>query len=330
VAERWIDRATARQPELALVSGRCLYGHDRPGRELNRGFDYEYHTARNEFRGTVCPDCDVWFLDPRPSERDFPVIYPDTYSSYATDSASGSGLAFRAKAVLEALKIRRYARFVRQLEGDVLDVGCGDGMLLDGFARAGFPRESLVGVDFNPRAVAAARAKGYRVFEDLFERADLGAGRYRLIVMNQLIEHLVDPLGALVKLRRLLCRGGHVFLETPNRAAPNARVARRRCWGGYHYPRHLHLFAPRTISAALEQADLEVVDIRFIPCPVQWAVTFNSWLQERRRPPGLLLRLTDWHNPLTLALFTLLDLVLLPLGTANMQVVAARPSGSAQ
>jgi len=331
VGRRCIDRVLMNANRVPLAKGSCAFGHPGPGREHDRGFDYEYHTVQNEFRGVLCAECRSWYLDPRPSEQQFSVIYPERYTAYEMTGAAGrpASLAFRAKARLEALKIRGYARSVRELGGDVLDVGCGDGLLLDGFRRAGFSRERLIGVDVHPRAVELARAKGYEVIEGAFESAAVGESRYCLVVMNQLIEHVIDPLLAVKKLRNILVPGGFVFLETPNIGSPNARLARRRYWGGYHYPRHLHLFTPGTITELLSRAGLEVVKVKFIPCPVQWILTINNFLQERRHPPAFLLRLTDWKNPLLLALFTALDVLLLPLGTANMQVIARRPGGGA-
>ena len=75
----------------------------------------------------VCPECGAWFLDPRPTEDDFPVIYPANYAAYemSDDAGNAQGLAFRAKAILERGKIKRYAEQIAGLEGDVLDVGCG-------------------------------------------------------------------------------------------------------------------------------------------------------------------------------------------------------------
>ncbi|MFQ5668843.1 MAG: class I SAM-dependent methyltransferase, partial [Candidatus Binatia bacterium] len=309
--ERWIDRALAARPTLTLVPGHCPWGHASTEAEYSRGFDYEYHSVRDEFRGRVCRDCGTWYLDPRPAEQDFAVIYPDSYSAYAMTGATGTGdgVAFRAKAWIERRKIRRYAKFVAAIQGEVLDVGCGDGLLLDSFARAGFPRHDLVGIDFHPLAVELARARGHRIVEGRFEAADLGAARYRLIVMNQLIEHLPDPLAALHKLHGLLVPGGHVFLETPNLDSPNARLARHRHWGGYHYPRHLYLFSPHSIADALSHAELQLVEIRYVPCPVQWVLTINNLLQEWRRPWASLLRFTDWRNPILLGLFTVADLL---------------------
>jgi hypothetical protein len=144
--------------------------------------------------------------------------------------------------------------------------------------------------------------------------------------MNQLIEHLIDPLEALAKVRTILVPGGRVFLETPNLASPNARLAARRVWGGYHFPRHLYLFSPETMTDALRRVGLELERVRYLACPVQWALTLNNWLQERRRPPRVFLRWTDWNNPLVLAALTSAELPFTRFGTANMQVVARRPA----
>jgi len=326
-ADAFIRRAVSARPAVRLVPGRCPFGHPPAHDTYSRGFDYEYHSTANEWRGVRCPECATWYLDPRPAEEDFQVIYPAAYVAYgASDDDNAGRLVFRVKGWIEQRKIRRYARFIADVPGDVLDVGCGDGLLLDGFRRAGFPTLELAGVELHPVAAELARRKGYRVIEGDFEHTDLGGERYRLIVMNQLVEHLVDPIEGLRRVRSALHPGGVVFLETPNLDSPNARVAPRRAWGGYHYPRHFHIFSPDTIESALREAGLELLQISYLPCPIQWVLTLNNLLQERARPPRALLHFLDWKNPVLLGVFTIADLLLLPLGTANMQVVGRRPT----
>jgi hypothetical protein len=140
-----------------LVPGRCPFGHPPVPGTYSLGFDYEYHSTPNEWRGVRCRECGTWYLDPRPAEEDFQVIYPADYVAYGTSNGgNASRLVFRAKGWIEQRKIRRYTRFIGDLEGDVLDVGCGDGLLLDGFLRAGFRHAELAGVELHPHAAELA------------------------------------------------------------------------------------------------------------------------------------------------------------------------------
>jgi 2-polyprenyl-3-methyl-5-hydroxy-6-metoxy-1,4-benzoquinol methylase len=57
--------------------------------------------------------------------------------------------------------------------------------------------------------------------EDIPESAD---GNYDAIIMIALIEHLIDPLGAMQRIRQLLKPGGFVYIDTPNIAKYTQRV----------------------------------------------------------------------------------------------------------
>lgn len=49
-------------------------------------------------------------------------------------------------------------------------------------------------------------------------------GRYDAILMVHLIEHLIDPLGAMSSLRKMLKPGGFVYIDTPNIAKYSRRL----------------------------------------------------------------------------------------------------------
>jgi hypothetical protein len=81
----------------------------------------------------------------------------------------------------------------------------------------------------------------------------------------------VDPLGALLRIRRLLRPGGFVYLDTPNVAKWTRRLkllagrfpstsSRNEGWTGYdgqpvslHDEGHLHYFTYRSLSLLLER-----------------------------------------------------------------------------
>jgi len=118
--------------------------------------------------------------------------------------------------------------------------------------------------------------------------------------------------------------GGHLFIETPNLASLDARLFRRRYWGGYHLPRHFHLFDTRTLPALVQKAGLVAVAAKPLVCPQFWIISLQNWLTDRgaRRAAR---RVFSPFNPLWLAPFTAIELIHQRLWwTSNLQVVARR------
>jgi 2-polyprenyl-3-methyl-5-hydroxy-6-metoxy-1,4-benzoquinol methylase len=105
--------------------------------------------------------------------------------------------------------------------GDILELGAGSGLLA----------RSLIanGLKFNTYTlseVSQSRLKGLsqsfadpriRVVKlDAESLPDDELHRYDAVIMIALIAQLVDPIGAMQQVRKLLRPGGFVFLETPN------------------------------------------------------------------------------------------------------------------
>jgi SAM-dependent methyltransferase len=98
--------------------------------------------------------------------------------------------------------------------GSILDVGCGNGVLLSAFAEVR-PRWRLFGHELSDLHSGALRC--IPGFEGLYTGAlaDLPAG-FDVITMIHALEHFVDPFGALQDLRPKLSDGGALFIEVPN------------------------------------------------------------------------------------------------------------------
>jgi 2-polyprenyl-3-methyl-5-hydroxy-6-metoxy-1,4-benzoquinol methylase len=96
-----------------------------------------------------------------------------------------------------------------------LDVGCGAGLNLDVLAGRGWQVE---GIDPSPAQIAAVRERGFEgAVADLDQAAvDPGrAGRYHLVTMFHVVEHLSEPLRSLCRLAAVVAPGGLLVLETP-------------------------------------------------------------------------------------------------------------------
>lgn len=287
-----------------------------------RASDFEFGSSPDEWNYKRCLGCDVLYLDPRPDVCELDMIYPSNYYTY-TFSEHRRSLVLKGKSLVDRTRVRRYLRHVGGRQGNILDVGCGDGHLLRLFEAEGIARTNLFGIDVKDEAVEVAQSQGYAVTAASIDLYPMPAGRFSLIVMNQVVEHLVDPKAVVAKCAQGLEPGGVFILETPNTRSLDFRLFSRRHWGGYHTPRHWVLFNSESIRRLFDGSGLWVVEVQSLPSPFFWVWSIHHWLQENRG--RVLARWFHWRNPALLTLFTLWDLVRMPFfTTSNMRVVAQK------
>jgi 2-polyprenyl-3-methyl-5-hydroxy-6-metoxy-1,4-benzoquinol methylase len=109
---------------------------------------------------------------------------------------------------------RDMVRYVPVSARHMLDVGCG----LGGFGLSVKERSPLevTGIEMDPDAASVASSRYDRVITGRFPE-DLPDGvSYDCIVFNDILEHLVDPWGALRAASERLAPGGTVVASIPN------------------------------------------------------------------------------------------------------------------
>lgn len=295
---------------------------------MGSGVDFEYATCANEFTFVRCRGCGHHHLREVPEPSELGRIYPAHYGNYEAERSEA--LTFRVKAWLDRRWLRALGRLAPPPRA-VLDVGCADGRMLE-LCRAVHPGlERLEGVEISEQAARAARARGHRVRVGSIEDLELPEAAYDLILLQQVIEHLYAPDRACAKLARALRPGGLVVLETPTTDCLDFRWFHRRHWGGYHFPRHFHLFSEASLRALCERAGLEWVQTSHRPQPIHWVWTAHHLLQERGWPAAVVERFHIGNVPL-MGAATLVELAAgLATGRmSNLRLVARRPDAGAQ
>lgn len=176
-----------------------------------------------------------------------PVDYAALYGAdYAAQQLAP--LADPAQHLLFAL-LPPYAKFFRRLGPArgrrLLDFGCGSGRFLLAARGQGW---AVRGIEPAQPAVAAAVALGLAVSTQT--PAELAAvdAQFEVITAFDVLEHLPDPVAALLALRPLLRPGGTLFVTTPNWASPLMQQATRADWLP---PVHLQFFTEQSLRECL-------------------------------------------------------------------------------
>ena len=105
---------------------------------------------------------------------------------------------------------------------NVLDVGCAYGGFLVAAKEAGARRVVGVDIDSNLLELARLQLADHHVTADLSieditsEGVAARRGKFDIVLCNDVIEHVVDPLRCAANLASVMNRGGKVFLEIPN------------------------------------------------------------------------------------------------------------------
>jgi SAM-dependent methyltransferase len=149
---------------------------------------------------------------------------------------------------------RGVTRLVGRLVGGLsgarwLDFGCGNG----GLVRHAASHTSAEVVGFEEGSIAdRAREAGITVIgRDALDRR---GAEFDVVTAIEVLEHAIDPIAELRRIRRLLRPGGLLLLTTGN-AAPHAQDLSR--WG-YVVPEiHVSFFEPDTLAQAMARSGFE-------------------------------------------------------------------------
>ena len=284
-----------------------------------------------------CDDCRCGYLDPRPTPQAIGLAYAEYYTHAApqeevflsSSTFIGRRLAFLRNGYLNVrfprlgltpshplgFRFLKYCpethalaeRDVRHLPAPspgakLLDIGCGSGAFVRRALSMGYLAE---GLEFDAQAVNAAIGAGLPVHEGSLPNTGLAEGSYDVVTLSQVIEHLHDPIAALLEIHRLLKPGGWFWLATPNMDAPG-HIQFGPDWRGLEPPRHLVLFSAKALALALERTGFNDIDFKPPGAVTKWFYKASFRISKNAKPdadialPANLARLARRRDSLSL------------------------------
>lgn len=270
---------------------------------------------------TRCARCGAATTDPWPSGEELARAYGEWYRP----ASDGRRFSFAGDAILGRTRGLIAGRIDEIAPpGPVLDVGAGDGTLLDALRARGREATGL------ERGADSDRLD-FR--DDPLERIE-NDGEWAAVVLWHSLEHLSEPGDAIDQAARLLQQGGVVVVAVPNNASLQAR-AFGDGWLHLDIPRHLVHLSTASLTAGLRTAGFRVErtsNLRGGQIAIGWLCGLVGALpggldlyQSLRRPEAQMARLGGARRMLSLAA----GAVLLPLAlTLSAVEVAMRRGGT--
>ena len=186
-----------------------------------------------------CPACGAATTDPWPDDDALRAAYGDWYrpESGRRFTVLGDALLSRTRAAM-AGRIDEIAP-----DGPILDVGAGEGVLIDALRARG---REVMGLEPDPR------------HPDIVDRSIHEVeGEWAAVVFWHSLEHLPHPGAAIREASRLLIPGGVVVVAVPNNDSLQARAFGDE-WLHLDIPRHLVHLPARSLKAGLRENGFDI------------------------------------------------------------------------
>jgi SAM-dependent methyltransferase len=218
-------------------------------------------TGDGPFEILECPSCRLGVTRPQLSNDELVRYYP---AAYYEDFCEWSGE--RQTSPIRSVRdrwrrwmaTRRHQRapfksLNMTAPGRVLDIGCGDGKLLQHFADRGW---DAAGIDPSSIAVAATRKRGLEAHHGTLADHPWPETSFDAIVFEHSLEHIPQPMDALEQAARLLVPGGVLAIVVPNWACWQRGLFRDR-WSHLDLPRHQQHFSTLALRRAAARVGLQ-------------------------------------------------------------------------
>ena len=268
-----------------LESSACLCGSSEPGTVLARIDRY-----RLPHRSVLCHQCGLVRTDPRMTAASYADFYANHYRAIYERPGQSAESLFAHQADNARRRFLFLRRHAKKTPESVIELGCGGGWNLLPFSGSG---ARVVGFDFDPEYLNAGRHRGLDLRPGGVDEASKLGIMYHAVILSHVVEHMLDPVKELQRVRTLLYPDGLLFAEVPSILKAGHPLLR------YFQSAHTYSFAPESFRPLLEQAGFKLVAMNGSIASV-WKpadVVSGSWSADKMLAPRVLRHLQSVQPP---------------------------------
>ena len=164
--------------------------------------------------------------------------------------------------------------------GRVLDIGCGNGLLLSAFKKFGW---ETYGVDLSSWSASYAEKHGFQFFHGTIDQAPFEPDSFDLVINLSTYEHVADPISFVADMIPFIKKEGFGYMAgIPNYGSLSVRTG----VSNFHHnrpPRHCNYFTPQTIAAVSQKLSSYDATIRSKTYGIPEMHRFYNWVTSFRK-----------------------------------------------
>jgi 2-polyprenyl-3-methyl-5-hydroxy-6-metoxy-1,4-benzoquinol methylase len=211
----------------------------------------------NGYSIAKCRTCSLVFVQNQVTTEELNAHYSsavdDAHEDHVYEEANAECLNYYY------LKLGNLIRSRFPQPGKLLDVGCSRGWFLDVMRNWECHGNEIVTSD----ALAAREHHGDRIVMGAFEDYPMRENYFDVITMQDVFDHMRDPMQALEKCYRMLRPGGLIVIKVHNISCLYAKVTGRNFYAVIP-PSHLFYYNASTLDRALSKSGFQVAESKFI------------------------------------------------------------------
>lgn len=222
--------------------------------------EWDFAFTKYGFKHNKCSKCKTLFCSPRPTEELLVEYYanfeaPEYWSELLLKTDTSRKLLQHRPRVEKIVALLK-EKFAKR-EVAAVDLGAGTGAFALALRDSGFFRK-VIAVDFSKECVQACAKRGLEAHQGTVD--DVIEDSIGLLTMNDLIEHLSEPLLFLKKCYSIIAPKGMIAIATPNGEGFDFQLMKEKTVN-ITPPEHLNYFNPYSIKELMRNAGFHVIKV---------------------------------------------------------------------
>lgn len=143
--------------------------------------------------------------------------------------------------------------------GNILDVGCSAGMFLDHAKKS---RWKTYGLELNSKEAKLATVNGHNIQQKILKDINFNI-KFDVITFWDSFEHIKNGFECLKDCKKILKKGGIVFLQCPSRDALALKILQEKC-NMLDGLEHVNIYGKKSLLKLCERANSNILDFETI------------------------------------------------------------------